>query len=130
MTADKIDLQPLLTTLSKISSNRVLAFCDRTSEGDLTRVQIPVRECNPGDKTDRVLRRFATDWLKRHIENVGIDARFEKLPAGTSYYTDDVTEVPVHAAITISWWPKREETDFEQLKRQQKEWKGSRPQSD
>ena len=96
----------------------------------MTKLQIPVREINSGDKTDSVLRRFAKDWIKRKIEgNIGIDARFEKLPLGTSYYYGD-KEVPVIASLTLTWWPKKPEPELEQLKRQQKEWKGNRPEDD
>lgn len=122
-----IDLQPLFTTLSKISTDRVIADGYITTEGDITKVQIPVRDINPGDKTDSVLRRFAKDWLRRKIEEtVGVDARFEKLPAGTCFFQED-KEIPVVATITLTWWPRKEVPELEQLKRQQKNWKGNRP---
>ena len=125
-----IDLQPLFTTLSKISGDRVIPDCLTSVEGDITKIQVPVREITPGDKTDSVLRRFAKDWVRRQIDDhIGIDARFEKLPPNTAYFYDD-KEVPVVAALAITWWPKKPEPELEQLKRQQKEWKGTRPEAD
>tara|TARA_Y100001973_G_scaffold104608_1_gene175022 strand:+ start:26185 stop:26562 length:378 start_codon:yes stop_codon:yes gene_type:complete len=121
-----LDLQPLLDTLSKISGERVLPYVQHTQEGDLQIARIPVQDVNPGDKTDLALRRFSIDWLKMQVENVGVEAKFEMLPAGTSYYTDE-KEVPVRASINITWWPKKPEPELEQLKRQQKNWKGNRP---
>lgn len=125
-----IDFQPLFTTLSKISGNRVVPDCFISVEGDITKIQIPVREINPGDKTDSVLRRFAKDWIRRQIEDhIGIDARFERLPANTAFFHED-EEVRVVAALTITWWPRKEVPELEQLKRQQKNWKGTRPEAE
>ena len=101
-----------------------------SSEGDLTKVQVPIRSINPGDKKDSVLRRYAKDWIKLKVENIGIDARFEDLPRGTSFYNTEGEETPVVAALTITWWPKKPETELEVLQRQQREWKGTRPQSE
>jgi hypothetical protein len=36
----------------------------------------------------------------------------------------------VVAALTITWWPRKEIPELEQLKQQQKNWKGTRPQTD
>ena len=104
----------------------MLPYVQHTQEGDLQIARIPVQDVNPGDKTDLALRRFSIDWLKMQVENVGVEAKFEVLPAGTSYYTDE-KEVPVRASINITWWPKKPEPELEQLKRQQKNWKGNRP---
>jgi hypothetical protein len=51
-----------------------------------------------------------TDWLKRHFR-VSTDTRFELLPKGTSYYTED-KEYPVFAKLVITYWPKPEEEKF------------------
>jgi len=108
----------------------VLAQAFTSSEGDLTKVQIPVCSINPGDKKDSVLRRYAKDWIKLKIKDIGIDARFETLPRGTSFYNTEGEETPVVASLTITWWPKRPETEMELLQRRQREWKGNRPQQD
>jgi len=126
MTLD-IDLQPLLDTMHKITSGRILNQALLCTENDFNKAQVPVLEINPGDKTDSVLRRYAKDWVKRKLEDVSVEVRYEKLPSGTSYFGDKGEEVPVTGSINITWWPRKQETGLEELKRQQREWKGTRP---
>ena len=120
ITVDTIDLQPLLQTLSKISMNRIIAECEKTKEDEITQIKIPVKFNNPSDKKDTALRNFSKDWLRRKITKpIGIDARFEELPRGTSFYQEE-GETPVIGCLVISFWPKKEESDFDRLKKQQK----------
>ena len=119
ITADNIDLRPLLGTLNKISMGRVLQGMEKTKEGELTKIEIPVRGINLTDKKDTMLRNFSKDWIRKKIGHpIGIDTRFHLLPQGTSWYEGE-TEVPVVAALIISFWPKKK-SDFDELRIQQK----------
>ena len=126
MTVD-IELQPLLDTLHKISAGRVLNAAMLSSEGDFSKAEVPVQEPNPGDKKDMTLRKYAKDWLRRQSNEIGIDVRFESLPPRTSFYDSKGREVPVMGVIVLSWWPRKETTELEELAEQQKKWKGTRP---
>lgn len=121
-----IDLDPLLETLNKLSDGRILRAAEITHEGEFTRARIPVRMPNPGDKTDLALRRYAADWVRLRCKEHSVDTKYEKLPPGTSYYKDG-EEFRVMATITLSWWPRPELPDFEQLKRMQQARKGTSP---
>lgn len=92
-----------------MSNGRVLAAADVSSEGDLTLARIPVRFPNPGDKKDVALRNHARDWLRLQRKDLGVDTRFEKLPAGVVYAQGE-EETPVQAMLVLSWWPKPEES--------------------
>lgn len=121
-----IDLDPLLETLNKLSGGRVLRAAEIIHEGEFTRARIPVRLLNTGDKVDIALRRYASDWVKLRCPNHASDTRFEKLPAGTSYFQGG-KETPITGAIVLSWWPRPEVPDFEQIKRMQQARKGTSP---
>lgn len=121
-----IDTDPLVQILFKVSGGRLVNESVRFSEQDFNVLQIPVIEQNPSDKSDSVLRRYAKDWIRNNLENVGVEARFEKMSAGTSFFTKDKKEVPVCGCIKITWWPRRDKTDMEELKERQENWKGTR----
>lgn len=122
-----IDTDPLVQILFKVSGGRLVNESVRFSEQDFNVLQIPVIEQNPNDKSDSVLRRYAKDWIRNNLENVGVEARFEKMSVGTSFFTKDRKEVPVCGCIKITWWPRRDKTDMEELKERQESWKGTRP---
>ena len=122
-----IDTDPLVQILFKVSGGRLVNESVRFSEQDFNVLQIPVIEQNPNDKSDSVLRKYAKDWIRNNLENVGVEARFEKMSAGTSFFTKDRKEVPVCGCIKITWWPRRDKTDMEELKERQENWKGTRP---
>ena len=122
-----IDTDPLVQILFKVSGGRLVNESVRFSEQDFNVLQIPVIEQNPNDKSDSVLRRYAKDWIRNNLENVGVEARFEKMSVGTSFFTKDRKEVPVCGCIKITWWPRRDKTDMEELKERQENWKGTRP---
>ena len=114
-----MDLQPLLDILSKVSMGRVLPYAEQKTEGDYSIANIPVKALNPGDKTDLALRRFAADWFKTRLEKTATDTRFEKLK-GLSWFTEKKEEIPIVGRIIISWWPRPEIPEFEQLLAQQR----------
>jgi hypothetical protein len=129
-TVPDIDTDPLVYTLHKLSGGRVLSESIRDKEQDMHILQIPVVEPNPGDKTDAILRKFSRDWIRDRLEKVSVESKYEPLPPGTSYYLTSGKEVPVQGKITICWWGRRQKTDMEELKDQQKKWKGTRPVSE
>ncbi len=122
-----IDTDPLVQILFKVSGGRLINEAVRFSEQDFNVLQIPVIEQNHNDKTDSVLRKYAKDWIRNNLEDVGVEARFEKMSAGTSFFTKDRKEIPVFGCIKITWWPRRDKTDMEELKERQQKWKGTRP---
>ena len=94
--------------------------CLQENEAEFIRIRIPIRMRNTDDPKDTVLRRFAVDWIKSRVKNIGIDARHEDLPIGTSWWDrrkETPVEVPVVAALVISWWPKPELTEMERDER-------------
>jgi len=122
-----IDTDPLVQILFKVSGGRLINEAVRFSEQDFNVLQIPVIEQNLNDKTDSVLRKYAKDWIKNNLNDVGVEVRFEKMKLGTSFFTKDQKEVPVCGCIKVTWWPRREKTDMEELKERQQKWKGTRP---
>lgn len=122
-----IDTDPLLQILFSVSGGRLINEGIRSTEQDFNILQIPVIEQNQNDKTDSVLRKYAKDWIRNNLENVGVEARFEKFNSLTSYFMKDGKEVPVCGCIRLSWWPRKQKTDMEELQEQQKNWKGNRP---
>ena len=122
-----IDTDPLVQILFKVSGGRLINEAVRFSEQDFNVLQIPVIEQNHNDKTDSVLRKYAKDWIRNNLEDVGVEARFEKMSAGTSFFTKDQKEIPVFGCIKITWWPRRDKTDMDELKERQQKWKGTRP---
>ena len=103
-----IEIQPAIDTVSKLTNNRILPFYEKTKEADIVKVQIPVCFENMTDKKDTAMRRYISDWIKRQIKNVSTDTRFEQMPKGTSYYTDE-KEYRIIGCLTITWWEKAEE---------------------
>jgi hypothetical protein len=74
---------------------------------------------NPEDKTDRAVRRFAADWLKRNVKDVGVDTRIETFPPGMFWQNDETGETTaITGAIRISWWPRPPESEFDRWKRE------------
>ncbi len=126
MIAD-IDISPLLSSLFNASGGRVLREGVFEVEDELCKLQVPVREPNPGDLKDTALRRFTKDWLRKNTNAVDIKSLYESLPAGTSFFLKTGEEVPVMGKLNFSWHPRREKTDLEVLQDQQKKWKGTRP---
>jgi len=104
---DKPKPQEAVNTIARLTNNRILPFCEITKEGDISQIEIPVQAQHLTDKKDTAMRRYVKDWLKRHYE-VATDSRFEKLPVGTSYFTEE-KEYPVFAKIVITYWPKPKE---------------------
>lgn len=121
-----IDLDPLLETLHKLSEGRIVRAAEIVHEGEFTRARIPVRTPNPGDKADLALRRYAADWVRLRCKEHSADTKYEKLPPGVSYYKGS-EEIRVCAVIVLSWWPRPEIPDFEQIKRMQAARKGTSP---
>jgi len=113
-----LNLQPLLETLSRVSDGRVLSVAEEIAEGDFHSAKIPVREVLPSDLQETALRRFARDWVRRKLKDVGVDARLEKLPAGAGWEDDEGKVTPVQAAIILSWWPRPPEPLFDRWKRE------------
>lgn len=125
-----IDTDPLLQILFKVSGGRIVNEGVRSNEQDFNILEIPVIEQNADDKTDSVLRKYAKDWIRNNLDEVGVEARFQKFSSLTSYFTQDGKEVPVCGCIRLTWWPKKQKTDLEELKEQQQKWKGTRPSQD
>jgi hypothetical protein len=115
-----LNVKPLLETLSKVSDGRVLNCAEMKEEGTLCQIKIPVQEVNPGDKTDKALRRYASDWLKLRKKDIGVEAKFELLQAGITWDDDNGTCIPVAAAITVSWWPRPPVPELEQYRKDRK----------
>jgi len=118
--ADTNDLSVAVETISKLSSGRILPYFEQEIHGDINKITIPVKDYNPSDRKDTAMRRYMQDWLKLRFKSISVDTRFEQLPAGTSYYTED-QEFPVLGSIVITWWPKKEEGDYEEWKRKREE---------
>mgnify|MGYP001379374660 CR=1 FL=1 len=127
ITSADIDTDPLVLTLYKVSGGRVLRESYKDKDDDVFSVHMPVIEPNPGDKTDKQLRRYAQQWLRKQLKGAQISCRYEQLPPGTSYYLSTGIEVPVQGKIVLSWYVRRKLTDMEELKAQQAKWKGTRP---
>jgi len=117
---DKKDLSKAVETISKLSSARILPYFEEEIHGDIQKITIPVKEYNPSDKKDTAMRRYMQDWLKLRVKNISVDTRFEVLPIGTSYYTDS-EEFPVKGTIIITWWPRKEGSDYEEWKKRREE---------
>lgn len=116
---DKEDLQEAVSTISKLSAGRILPFFEHEDHGELQKITIPVRDFNQSDTNDTAMRRYMQDWIHRKLERVGVDHRFEKLPMGTSYYSDK--EYPVKGSIVITWWPKKKMGDYEEWRKRREE---------
>lgn len=117
---DKKDLAVAVETISKLSSNRILPYFVEEVHGDIQKITVPVKDYNPSDKKDTAMRRYIQDWLQLRLKNVSVDTRFEMLPPGTSYYTDD-QEFPVKGSIIVTWWPKKQGSDYEEWKKKREE---------
>jgi hypothetical protein len=117
-----LDLKPVLTTLSKITDQRILPECVVTSEGDLHQATIPVAGTNPGDETDQAMRRYARDWVKKQGK-YSVEVKFQKFKPSDKkvWQYDDGRETPIVGAIILTWWPQPELSDFEVLERMQRE---------
>ena len=119
-TIDTNDLQSAVLSVSKLSGNRILPYYEEIKEGELTKIKIPVSSKNISDRTDRAMRGYLSDWIKRNIKDVGVDTRFETMPGGTAYYAEE-KEFPIIGCITVTWWPKKPESDFDKLRREKYE---------
>ena len=102
-----INIQPALDTVSKLSNNRILPYCELSRENDLNIAKIPVQWENQNDKKDSTMRRYITDWIKRQSKKIAAKSAFEKIPMGTSYYTEE-KEYRVIACFVITWWERPE----------------------
>jgi len=85
-----------------------------STEGELNTAKIPVAKLNTADKSDVALRRFSADWLRKAQKNISVDHRFEKVN-GLTWHSEDGTESWLVGIIYLTWWPKPEMSDFEQL---------------
>lgn len=112
--------------MNKLSEGRIVRHAEIVQEGEFTRARVPVRLLNTGDKVDTALRRYAADWLKLRCPNHAADTKFEKLPPRTSFFHEG-KETPVTGVIVLSWWPRPEIPDHEQIKRMQQARKGTSP---
>lgn len=122
-----IDTDPLLQILFKVSGGRIVGEGVRSSEQDFNALEIPVIEQNTDDKTDSVLRKYARDWIRNNLDEVGVEARFQRFSSPTSYFMDSGKEVPVCGCIRLTWWPRKKKTEMEELSEKQAKWKGNRP---
>jgi hypothetical protein len=122
-----IDTDPLVLTLYKVSGGRLLREGQRDKEDEVSTLQIPVIEPNPGDKADRALRRYAQQWLRKRVKNAQISCSYKTLAPGTSYFLSTGIEVPVQGVLVLTWRVRRALTGMEELKAQQEKWKGTRP---
>ena len=113
-----MELDPLLETLNKLSEGRIVRAAEIVQEGEFTRVRIPVRLPHAGDKVDVALRRYAADWIRLQRKDVSVDTKYERLPAGVSFFHEG-QEIRVTGQIVLSWWPRPEIPDYEQIKRMQ-----------
>lgn len=120
ITVDTKNLSEAVSTVSKISSNRILPYYELEDHGEIQKMTIPVKQYNTSDKRDTAMRRYLSDWLKRKVENIAVDTRFEILDKGTSYYADD-QEFPVVGSIVITWWPKKPGDDYAEWKKRRQE---------
>lgn len=100
----------MLKTLDLTSNHRILPYCERSKDGDIETLRIPVRQKNEGDKKDSVLRRYIKDWFRLRRKDLGVDARWEDVK-GQSYYDDEGEEYTLTGLIVVRFWPKPEETD-------------------
>lgn len=116
-----LDLQELLTTLAKVSGDRILpVVADSTEEGDLCIVSIPVKMENPADKTDQALRRYSKDWIKKQ-GSFNVESRFQPLKNQAWYDDDGNQECFVIGLIVLTWWPQPELSEFEKWEREKAE---------
>lgn len=112
-----IDIQPAINAVSKLTNNRILPYWESSKENDLNIAKIPLQWENKNDKKDVTMRRYITDWVKKQNKKIAADSRFEKLPAGLSYYTEE-KEYRVIACLVITWWERPEnEWKSENIKR-------------
>ena len=111
-----LDLKPLLTTLSKVSGNRVLPDFSLVHEGDLYIVTIPVQTENSGDRTDRALRKYARDWVRKQ-GSYSVEDAFEKFKPEhrVCWDHDDGTKTPIAGAIRLTYWERPELSPREKL---------------
>jgi len=115
-----LDLKPLLTTLARVSGERILpVLADSTEEGDLCQASIPVRAENPADKADQALRRYAKDWIKKQ-GRFNVEAKFQPVK-NKSWYDDENNETPLTGLIVLTWWPQPELSDFDKWEREKAE---------
>lgn len=124
ITVDNEDLQESVNAISKLSSERILPFFEIESHGEIQKLSVPVRDYNTSDRKDTAMRRYMQDWIKRKVENVSVDTRFEVLARGTSYYAED-KEYPVVGCLIITWWPKKPGDDYEEWKRKRQQARDS-----
>ena len=112
-----INIQPAIDVVSKLTNNRILPYWECSKESDLNIAKIPIQRVNENDKKDVTMRRYITDWVKKQNKRIAAESRFEKLPAGLSYYTEE-KEHRVIACLVITWWERPEnEWKSENIKR-------------
>lgn len=111
-----LDLKPLLSTLSKVSVNRVLPEFMLVHEDDLYIATIPVVRENPGDRTDKALRRYARDWIRKQ-GSFSVEDAFEKFKPEhrVCWDHDDGSKTPIAGAIRLTWWERPALSDREKL---------------
>lgn len=120
-----LDLKMLLTTLARVSGERVLpVLVDPTEEGDLCQVSIPVTAENPADKADQALRRYSKDWIKKQ-GRFNVEAKFQPLK-NKSWFDDEGKETPLVGLIVLTWWPQPELSEFDKWEREKAERKRQR----
>lgn len=88
-----------------MTNDRILARAYVAKDAELTTARIPVRFVLEKDKTERTMRRYAADWLRLRTKDTSVETRFESFPMGMTW-TEGEEEIPILAAIIISWWPR------------------------
>lgn len=122
-----LNLDSLLTTLAKVSGDRILpVLAESTEEGDLCQVKVPVRLENPADKADMALRKYSRDWIKKQGK-FNVEAKYQALQ-NQSWFEDDGTEIPLVGLLVLTWWPQPELTEFEKWEREKAERRRQREQ--
>ena len=115
-----LNLQPLLTTLAKVSGDRILPVLGESSEeGDLCQASIPIIHENPADKTDIALRRYSKDWIRKQGA-FSVEVKFQPM-RGKSWFDDEGKETPLCGLIILTWWPQPELTEHEKWEREKNE---------
>jgi hypothetical protein len=101
-----LDYAPLLKSLALLTDERIPAEGDFVQSDVMNQLTIPVRFQVAGDKTERVMRKYAADWVRLRDPSLRSEATYEATKGRNLWRDANGKEFPIDGVIVLRWWPK------------------------
>ncbi len=90
--------RPLLETLSHLTQGRTLQTLTHQQISDVTRICIPITALDKEDRSEKVMKRYICDWLRKNKNNISMDVRLKKQGG-------QLLGKSIEGFIEINFWP-------------------------